>query len=125
MSRMVVHPKLAFDDLRYPLRRPDLPAETEGFGSASQQRWQLCSLFGGQFRLGTGAWTTPKGLDPLSLGPAHPLAYCAWADSQRFCNLPLRPALLNKFPSTQPATFAPIVWWFCSNCSFHTVDDTT
>lgn len=124
MRRMIAHAKLVFDHDCHALCRPDLTTETERLGSAGQQGWQLRSLFGGQFRLWARGRATPKSLGPLLLGAAHPLAYGAWADSQSCRNLPLRPPLLRQFPSTQPATFAPIVWWFCTRL-FHTVYYTT
>lgn len=109
MRGMVAGAKLAFDHDGNPFRRPNLTTKAERFGSAVQQSRQLCFLFGGQFRLWARGRMTPKSLDPLSFGTTHPLAHRAMADSQSFRNLALRPSLLSKLPSAQPATFAPIV----------------
>lgn len=114
MGWMITHSELALDHGRYPRRRPDLVMEAEGLGSAGQQGRQLRPLLGSQLRLAAWSEAVAERLDSVSFGATHPLADRSGADPQRRCNRPLGPALLNKLPSAQPTTFAPISWWLCS-----------
>ena len=115
MGMVIRHTKFQPPHLGDAFAGPELAAKSRGGGTTAQQSGQLRELLGGQPAGGTGWWPTAQGLGPPRTGALHPLTDGGFADSQRFGNLTLGPALLFEAPGLEPSGFFPAV-----RCRVHT-----
>jgi hypothetical protein len=108
MPGMVGNPIFELKHSGNPPTGPELSPKAIGFGPPLQELGQAGELLGREPARGAGGWTVAQGLGASLAGTRHPLTDSAFADTERFGDLALGPALLLEAPGLEPSGFFPV-----------------